>query len=60
MSVSATLPSSKVAVRLHSIGLIESLPSNNAIWKSLMLWAVSQSLTAQKIDARGLTCPCRA
>ena len=37
MSLSVTLPSSKVAVRLHSIGLIESLPSNNTTWKSLML-----------------------
>ena len=37
MSFCETLPSSKVAARLHSIGLIESLPSNDTIWKSLML-----------------------
>jgi hypothetical protein len=60
-SSSTTLPSPKVAERLHSIGLIESLPSNDTIWKSLMLWVASQSLNAQPVSIRGiLTCPCLA
>jgi hypothetical protein len=60
-SSSARLPSPKVAERLHSIGLIESLPSNDTIWKSLMLWVASQPLNAQPVDAKGvLTCLCLA
>jgi len=37
MSLSVTLPSSNFVERLHSIGLIESLPSNDTIWNSFML-----------------------